>query len=272
MTPPTTSQEIRPQKELVSAWTLLLIRDSRDAHGYTLHQGLASRGVVLPATSVYRLLAKFERLRWVRSRWSESIEGPPRHLYELTASGRSALAETTLLVAAMRDTYGTFVAEHARAVARRGDELAAGDGAAVPVVREVRAPTDGAGGGAPRERSALRPVRPHKELLAGWMLLVLDGGATYGYDLRRAFEAQRLSLDAAAMYRMLRRLEADRWVQSRWIGGSGTGPRRRYYRLTAPGRRSLDEIARLVADIRATHDSYLQAYAGSAAESHGPAE
>jgi DNA-binding PadR family transcriptional regulator len=102
-------------------------------------------------------------------------------------------------------------------------------------------------------------LRPHRELLVGWLLLQLDAGATYGYDLRRAFDAQRLSPDPGAMYRMLRQLEADKWVQSRWMNPAA-GPRRRFYRLTGRGRRNLDEIARLIAAIRDAHEAYLVAY------------
>jgi len=118
---------------------------------------------------------------------------------------------------------------------------------------------DGAAPNVAATSSPAPTLRPHKELLAGWLLQRLDAGPTYGYDLRRNFAAHRLTPDPSSMYRMLRRLEADAWVQSRWMG-SAAGPRRRYYRLTIPGRRNLDEIAGLITAIRDLHDDYLRDY------------
>ena len=233
------------------AWALLLL-DEEEAHGYALHQRLLASGSAVRATSLYRLLSKLERDRLVMSRWCASVDGPRRHVYRLTGQGQSALREMSGVIAEARESYRGFVDAHADAVARRGANGV--DEAAAPV--RGRAPAPGTDVIGPTMQ---RSMRPRKELLVGWLLLQLDGGATYGYDLRRAFDALRLSPDPAAMYRMLRQMEADKWVQSRWVS-SAAGPRRRFYRLTGRGRRNLDEIARLIASIRATHDSYLQAY------------
>jgi PadR family transcriptional regulator PadR len=94
------------------------------------------------------------------------------------------------------------------------------------------------------------------------MLLLLDDGDAYGYSLRRELEAHGLSIDAGAMYRRLRQLEREGCVKSRWVT-SRTGPQRRAYRVTAKGRRARDEVARLVATVRDTHNSFLQAYDGN---------
>ncbi len=103
-------------------------------------------------------------------------------------------------------------------------------------------------------------VRPDKELLTGWLLLLLDRGATYGYKLRGELDAQGLDTDPGTVYRVLRRLERDGLVQSRWMG-SVAGPRRRFYRLTAKGRRLLDDIAELITTVRDSHDAFVRAYA-----------
>ena len=256
LTPPISDRALRPPKELLVAWMLLLI-DVGEDHGYALHHGLLGRGIDLQATTVYRWLAKFERDGWVLSAWSEPIDGPRRHVYRLTAEGRAALRERTELTAAMRDSYSTFLDAHARAVARRRSSSV--DEAAVPIMRDVQEPTPDVPVEVPQVSSAQRALRPHRELLIGWLLLQLDAGATYGYDLRRAFDAQRLTPDPGALYRMLHRLEADKWVQSRWLNPAA-GPRRRFYRLTGRGRRNLDEIARLITAIRDAHDAYLVAY------------
>lgn len=255
---PPPAPALRPRKELLIAWTLLLLRDIGETHGYTLHQELLARGLGPQATSVYRRLAKFERDRWVVSRWSGPVQGPRRHVYQLTEDGRSALLEVTNLIAATRDAYDTFLDAHARAVSRRADGAGADEGA-TPAARE-RMTSLREDRAAPRQTpSSRQPLHPHKELLVGWLLLHLDAGATYGYDLRRAFAAQLLSPDPGAVYRMLRQLEADRWVQSRWLRPVA-GPRRRFYRLTGRGRRNLDEIARLIATMRDAHDTYLRSY------------
>jgi len=159
----------------------------------------------------------------------------------------------------MRDTYSVFLDAHADAVERRGSAGAVVDEEATPVARDPVAANAGAPGGSRQARSTQPPLRPHKELLVGWLLLHLDAGATYGYDLRRDFDAQRLSPDPAALYRTLRQLEADKWVQSRWMRPAA-GPRRRFYRLSGHGRRNLDDMARLIATFRDAHDAYLEAY------------
>ena len=256
---PPPPRELRPQTELVIAWTLLVLHEQGETYGYTLHRELLARGIDVQATSVYRRLAKFERDGWVASRWAASIDGPQRHVYALTAQGRAALHELSASIVEVRDSYGRFSAAHAVALARRGaaglDEASERSTWPAPDAPDMPDEPD-ASSAPPPSRGALRP---HKELLAGWLLLHLDARATYGYELRRAFQAQRLSPDAGAMYRMLRRLEADKWVQSRWLRPAA-GPSRRLYRLTGRGRRNLDEIAVIIGRIGETHDRYLKAY------------
>lgn len=131
---------------------------------------------------------------------------------------------------------------------------------------------------AAEQPSTPRTMRPHKEILTAWVLLMLDGGASYGYELRRELAARQLSTDPAALYRALRKLERDGWVESRWMKALA-GPRRRFYRLTAKGRRNLDEIAGLISAIRDVHDTFLRSYmerlrardAAAAAEPEGDA-
>ena len=135
------------------------------------------------------------------------------------------------------------------------------------------APTDAiAPGGAAEptpDAPAPRPLRPHKELMTAWLLLLLDGGATYGYDLRRELDAHQLSIDPSILYRTLRKLERDGWVESRWMR-SVAGPRRRFYRLTPTGRRTLDEMAELITSIRDFHDTFLHAHQEAVARREAP--
>ena len=104
-----------------------------------------------------------------------------------------------------------------------------------------------------------QPLRPHRELTTAWLLLLLDSGASYGYELRRELDAHHLSVDPSVVYRTLRKLESEGLVASRWMQ-SASGPRRRFYRLTAKGRRQLDEIAAVITDIRDLNDMFVQAH------------
>ena len=113
---------------------------------------------------------------------------------------------------------------------------------------------------APPQSLSTRGTRPHRELLTAWLLVLLESGASYGYDLRRELDARELSIDPSALYRTLRKLERDGWVQSRWMKAK-TGPRRRFYKLTDSGRENLDEMAVVIKARRDVHDAFLEAHA-----------
>lgn len=110
-------------------------------------------------------------------------------------------------------------------------------------------------------RPLARPVRrPRDELVIAWLLLLLDRGPTYGYELCRELNAVSIGIDSSALYRTLRRLEGERLVSSRWTSSS-RGPRRRSYVITLKGRRRLDELAEIIRSARDVHDSFLEAHA-----------
>lgn len=89
---------------------------------------------------------------------------------------------------------------------------------------------------------------------------MLEGGASYGYELRREFDAHRLVVDPSVLYRALRKLERDGAVQSRWMK-SEAGPRRRFYRLTDKGRQELQDISVLIGEIRDLNEMFVVAHA-----------
>lgn len=88
-------------------------------------------------------------------------------------------------------------------------------------------------------------VVPLEKLTQPAILLLLVTNKTHGYEL-----IQRLNqmdcidgeLEAATVYRMLRRMEQEGLIVSRWEHGE-FGPARRQYELTAQGRQSLDDWA-----------------------------
>ncbi|MFZ5633235.1 MAG: PadR family transcriptional regulator [Bacillota bacterium] len=68
---------------------------------------------------------------------------------------------------------------------------------------------------------------------------------THGYELIQKLNQMDCidgELEAATVYRMLRRMEQDGLIVSRWEHGE-FGPARRQYELTVQGRKSLDDWA-----------------------------
>lgn len=75
------------------------------------------------------------------------------------------------------------------------------------------------------------------------LLMLSEKGQSYGYDLAGRLEHYALTdaaIEGAALYRTLRRLEANGYVKSEW-DVQESGPARRVYLLTADGERHLRE-------------------------------
>jgi transcriptional regulator len=75
------------------------------------------------------------------------------------------------------------------------------------------------------------------------LLSILDGPDRHGYELAQIIETRsngRLSFKAATLYPLLYKLERQGWVAGRWVERPGER-RRRFYRLTAAGRKVLGE-------------------------------
>jgi transcriptional regulator len=73
------------------------------------------------------------------------------------------------------------------------------------------------------------------------ILSLLEVRPRHGYDVSKLIEQRSrgtLRFYAASLYPLLYRLEKRGWVQGRWVEKSGQR-RRRYYRLTAQGRKVL---------------------------------
>ena len=78
------------------------------------------------------------------------------------------------------------------------------------------------------------------------VLSILEEGEGYGYAILgrvRELSGGRMEWADGMLYPVLHRLEAQGLVRSRW-GESEVGRRRRYYALTADGRRALAEQKR----------------------------
>jgi transcriptional regulator len=82
------------------------------------------------------------------------------------------------------------------------------------------------------------------------ILSLLQGRARHGYEISQLIEqrsAGTLKFNVASLYPLLYRLEKRGWIEGRWVEKAGQR-RRRYYRLTASGKKMLKEQRRTWAE------------------------
>ena len=73
------------------------------------------------------------------------------------------------------------------------------------------------------------------------VLALLEDGPRHGYEVGKQIEARsngRIAFNAASLYPLLHRLEERGWIAGQWQQRPGER-RRRFYRITASGRRTL---------------------------------
>jgi PadR family transcriptional regulator PadR len=73
------------------------------------------------------------------------------------------------------------------------------------------------------------------------ILSIVEARARHGYEISKLIETRsqgQLKFHIASLYPLLYRLEERGWLQGRWVERAGQR-RRRFYRLTAEGRRVL---------------------------------
>src|SRR5918999_4759864 len=73
------------------------------------------------------------------------------------------------------------------------------------------------------------------------ILSLVETRARHGYEIGKLIERRSdgaVTFSAAALYPLLYRLEKRGWIQGRWVEQPGQR-RRRYYKLTAEGRKVL---------------------------------
>jgi PadR family transcriptional regulator PadR len=85
--------------------TILLLLHHNPAYGYTLVDQLEEFGLEDPHLRVvYRMLRDMEENGWVTSTWdAEETQGPPRHVYRLTALGDEMLSMCMLYLRQTRE-------------------------------------------------------------------------------------------------------------------------------------------------------------------------
>lgn len=95
------------------------------------------------------------------------------------------------------------------------------------------------------------------------VLSLLEDGPKHGYEVGRLIDVRshgRIRFKAASLYPLLYRLEERNWIEGRWVERAGER-RRRFYRLTAEGRRTL-------AKQRATWRNFAEAMRWITGEEH----
>jgi PadR family transcriptional regulator PadR len=95
------------------------------------------------------------------------------------------------------------------------------------------------------------------------LLLLLRERPAHGYELLDALPGLtgEARVDMGNLYRVLRALEEDGLVTSRWEAGE-PGPAKRTYDLTPAGTRLLDEWAAALRRSRARIDTFLDRFEG----------
>jgi PadR family transcriptional regulator PadR len=90
-------------------------------------------------------------------------------------------------------------------------------------------------------------MAPHTDLKRGsaelMILAVLEGEPRHGYEIGKLIDDRSggiLRFHVASLYPMLYRMERRGWIDGKWVEKAGQR-RRRYYRLTPPGRKVLAE-------------------------------
>jgi PadR family transcriptional regulator PadR len=77
----------------VLEFCVLALLAGRPRYGYELVQDLARvDGMLTSEGTIYPLLARLHRERFVDTEWKESTGGPPRKYYRVTSAGQKALA------------------------------------------------------------------------------------------------------------------------------------------------------------------------------------
>ena len=107
------------------------------------------------------------------------------------------------------------------------------------------------------------PGWPPREILAPFVLLAVSMRRAHGYLIEEHLRALGLiGIGMSTLYRTLRHLEREGYLESTWEPGP-TGPARRVYTLTDIGRAWLDTSAAMLDAYRQTIDRFFGLYASA---------
>src|SRR4249919_4028084 len=101
---------------------------------------------------------------------------------------------------------------------------------------------------------------PPRDFLAPFVLLAVSLQRAHGYVIEDYLRAYGLfGITMSTLYRTLRQMEKDGFLESTWEPGP-TGPARRVYSITDAGHAWLDSSAALLDAYRQTIDRFLDVY------------
>jgi PadR family transcriptional regulator PadR len=114
---------------------------------------------------------------------------------------------------------------------------------------------------------------PPRDILAPFVLLAVSMQRAHGYVIEDYLRALGLfGITMSTLYRTLRQMEKDGFLESTWEPGP-TGPARRVYTITDAGHVWLDSSATMLNAYRQTIDRFFGLYAaGPGANRDRPAE
>ncbi len=132
--------------------------------------------------------------------------------------------------------------------------------------------TPGEDGPASRLTSASRlPGWPPRDFLAPFVLLAVSLQRSHGYVIEDYLRALGLfGITMSTLYRTLRQMEKDGFLESTWEPGP-TGPARRVYTITDTGRVWLDSSASMLGAYRDTIDRFFGLYGAGLGANQRPA-
>ena len=90
---------------------LLLLLRERPAHGYDLLERLPelTGDERVDVGNLYRVLRTLEEQGYVASEWDESVPGPAKRTYEITADGRAAVDRWAAALTDTRDRIDLYL-------------------------------------------------------------------------------------------------------------------------------------------------------------------
>ncbi|WP_019910799.1 PadR family transcriptional regulator [Paenibacillus sp. HW567] len=97
-----------------------------------------------------------------------------------------------------------------------------------------------------------------KGILEGCILSVIGQEPTYGYELSMKLQAFGLSdISEGSIYPILLRLQKEDWIAGE-MRESESGPKRKYYSLTAQGRAALADFKQQWASVKEPVDRIIR--------------
>src|SRR4249920_2092480 len=116
------------------------------------------------------------------------------------------------------------------------------------------------------------PGWPPRDILAPFVLLAVSLQRSHGYVIEDYLRALGLfGITMSTLYRTLRQMEKDGFVESTWEPGP-TGPARRVYTITDAGLAWLDSSATMLTAYRETIDRFFGLYGADRAQRGGTSD